>query len=193
MNSWTKCTCQRFVLFLSSCRSLLPCCSFLHLFPHTFSLFFLPPIPLFPPICLLSLIAAQYKLSLSISSFLPIFLWIYFFMLALFHSFPQLSLLLSSIPFFSDVQVFLASVISCTEQLFHFPRALQIHPAIFLLFSFLFGLYDLPFFLLSERGNPENFIRPLFSVRQETTSIFLWKRQGLWLTQAAWLQVHAHT
>lgn len=71
-------------------------------------------------------------------------------------------------------------VISCTEQLFHFPLALHVRPAILLLYCYFFSvcLFQ-PFSLLSQRGNLENFISPFFSVRQETTSIFLWKRQGL--------------
>ncbi|KAJ4927933.1 hypothetical protein JOQ06_015734 [Pogonophryne albipinna] len=36
---------------------------------------------------------------------------------------------------------------------------------------------------LPSPGNMENFISPFFSVRQETTSIFLWKRQGLLLSE----------
>lgn len=67
---------------------------------------------------------------------------------------------------------------------FHFPL-LYMPPSVIIFFfiSLCFCFIILcPFpFCLGE--NLKNFINPFLSVRQETTFIFLWKRQGLWLIQ----------
>lgn len=157
MNSWNKCTRQRFALFPSSCHLLQLFSSNSLLLSVSLFSPSSPPFFTFFSLLLLSICSCWLCFTRSLSRF-PRLLFLY----------PCCA----SLP--------LPLVISCTEQLFHFPLALHVRPAILLLYCYFFSvcLFQ-PFSLLSQRGNLENFISPFFSVRQETTSIFLWKRQGL--------------
>ena len=157
MNSWTKRTRQRFALFPSSCRLL----------------------QLFSSNSLLLSVFLSSPSSPHFSTFffllLPSFCSCWLCFTCFLSRFPRLLF-----PYPCCASLPPPLVISCAEQLFHFPLALHVRPAIFLLYCVFFRfVFSNPFSLLSQRGNLENFISPFFSVRQETTSIFLWKRQGL--------------
>lgn len=83
----------------------------------------------------------------------------------------------------------LLSFPAANSQAVSFPSLLIRSPCYFLITCFLFSPVSAFFsasalFLLSHRGNLENFISSFLSVRLETTSIFLSRRPGLWLTQA---------
>lgn len=173
MNSWTKSTRQRVALLLSSCHLLLPCCSTL---PHC--KYFLFPLPwsLFSFRCWFLL-----SQNTPFSPFFTIFLRISVFLLALFHSFPLLSI----------VQIFLCSL---SFPVLSFPSCLSHSPCYFLITLDFFVCVFCPFSFNSVWSNLDDFIRPFLSVRQETTSIFLGvMTHSHTRAQAAWLRMHAHT
>lgn len=141
---------------------------------HFLCLFSRPPVPLFPPfVFFLTLITAQYLLTLHFPLSLS------FFSESICSHWLCFTLFLCYFPLCSSF-----SAISCTVQPCCLISLYSHTLAPLFCCYFFFRLSLLPFSFLSQWGNLENFISPFFSVRQETTSIFLWKRQRLWLTQA---------